>query len=241
MTHPHPHPHPDQQDYNNNGDWQQQQQQQPQYQDDYNNQQQQGGYGDPYNTNQGYGHPNPQTGLRQPDVLSKCGGDTACCIAACFFPSIAYGVNYRLARQEPLGTCCLPCIANTTLDCLPYAVLSIVLSALHMPLMCATFPLGCVCRAQQRYAVFGFPQAHSDIVQPSEKEHCLESVALETACWGCSLAQMHTRLSQRKNRRSHAPIAGNDLLGTLHTPPTPANTMGSQDPYNNNGYSTTNY
>ena len=179
---------------------------------------------DPYSNT--YGQTPPST-----DTPSQCGGDTMCCVAACFMPSIAYGLNYSLARQQPIGACCCPCMINTVLDCLPYAVLSIALSALHMTPYFATFPLGCVCRAQQRYAVFGHPEQHHGLVQMSEKEHCLESIALETLCWGCSLAQMHTRLNHRKQQRAGPPLAGNDLLGTLHVQPQPANTMYAPQQY----------
>ena len=231
MTHPHNpthHPIPQQPVVDYATDPQQQQQQQ---------QQQQSPWATNSTTPYGY-QQQPQAlppGAASSDHLCSCGGDIACCLASCFFPSIAYGYNYSLARQEPVGACCCPCLANTALDCVPYAVYSIVMSALHMTPWFATAPLGCICRAQHRIALFGAPEQHSDhIIQQSEKEHWLESVAIETLCWGCSLAQIHGRLARRRMLRSAPAIAGNDLIGTLHMPPLAANSM-TQPLYNNNG------
>jgi hypothetical protein len=174
------------------------------------------------------------------DHICNCGGDPTCCAIACLLPSAAYGYNYSLARQQPAGACCFPCMSNTALDCLPYAVLSVVLSSLHAPAVFATFPLGCLCRAQHRYSLFGAPDQFPRIIQMSEREHWLESLAIETLCWGCSLAQIHSRLLRRRQERSGPPIPGNDLIGILHAPPSQLNSMSSAT-MGSNGYAPVDY
>ena len=129
--------------------------------------------------------PRPVVGLF--GCCDSC-ADCCCCMGACAFPSVAYGVNYALAVQAPGALACvMPCLVHSCLD----SAVSCVTAGTRLP-ACLQLPFGCLLRANNRLAILA--EASAAIPKEEEDEGWLDALLKEVFCWGCSLTQTHRLL-----------------------------------------------
>ena len=115
--------------------------------------------------------------------------DCCCCVGACAFPSVAYGVNYALAVQAPGALACvMPCLVHSCLD----SAVSCVTAGTRLP-ACLQLPFGCLLRANNRLAIIA-EASSAAISKEEEDEGWLDALLKEVFCWGCSLTQTHRLL-----------------------------------------------
>ena len=118
--------------------------------------------------------------------LCVCLNDSeACCncLLGTFCPCCMYAHNYQTAGGQSFF---LPCCCHMVADCAVSGAASSGPAGVAQPIH---VPLGCVLRANHRQAI-----------AKNGNENYIESILVETLCWGCSMAQISKYLKQNQQK-----------------------------------------